>query len=131
MLSASGCIGTPRESITVSDNPGFHTISLHPNFDARLGHLSLDYDSAYGTIHSEWAVAGTHATWKITVPPNSTAVLATRNSNASGFQLDGAPVEGSARLGKGSAEGDFTLPSGSYTFTATLKATSEVALGTH
>lgn len=32
---------------------GFHTVVLHPVFDARLGNVSFEYESAYGTIHSD------------------------------------------------------------------------------
>ena len=31
-----------------ADDAGFHTINLHPVFDARLGSIMFDYDSAYG-----------------------------------------------------------------------------------
>ena len=59
---------------TVATDPGFHTIYLHPNFDARLGSLILDYESSFGIIHSEWNVQENQATWKVTVPPNATAL---------------------------------------------------------
>jgi hypothetical protein len=35
---------------------GFHTVVLHPVFDARLGSTAFDYDSSYGPIHSDWRV---------------------------------------------------------------------------
>jgi alpha-L-rhamnosidase len=50
---------------TVSIDPGFHTIYLHPNFDARLGSLIADYESPFGIIHSEWNVQGNQATWRV------------------------------------------------------------------
>ncbi len=61
---------------TSLDHAGFSEISLHPNFDARLGHLSFDYDSKFGTIHSDWKVDGTQVTWHVTIPPNTTALFA-------------------------------------------------------
>ena len=66
---------------TVSSNSGFHTVSLHPNFDARIGHLNFAYDSPYGTIQSDWTVQGSQVTWKVIVPPNTTAVLSTAATN--------------------------------------------------
>lgn len=117
---------------TIPASPGFHTISLHPNFDARLGHLDFDYDSTYGTIHSGWKIDGDHVTWKVTIPPNATALLATESSNASAFQIDGAPVDRSSKLRQGAASGELLFPAGSYTFAATLKhAKTEIAEATH
>ena len=111
---------------TASD-AGFHTIYLHPNFDSQLGHLNFDYDSAYGTIHSEWNSQGGRATWKITVPPNTTAMLSTNDSNASSFMLDGEPLEHSSKVGADPTSGDFKLAAGTYTLTATLRRSTNTA----
>jgi alpha-L-rhamnosidase len=51
---AAGVDATPLDA-------GFHTVVLHPVFDARLGSVAFDYDSAYGPIHSDWTVKGTTA----------------------------------------------------------------------
>ena len=48
---AAGVDATPLDA-------GFHTVVLHPVFDARLGQIAFDYDSAYGPIHSDWTVNG-------------------------------------------------------------------------
>jgi alpha-L-rhamnosidase len=106
---------------TMPASAGFHTIYLHPNFDARLGHLKFDYMSTYGAIHSEWEVRGQNATWSIVVPPNTTAMLPVDSSNAMGFLLDGVPLAKSAKLHM-TGPGEFELPAGTYKFTATLKA---------
>ena len=58
---AAGVDATPLDA-------GFHTIALHPVFDARLGSIVFDYDSAYGPIHSDWTVTGKAATtnpWRV------------------------------------------------------------------
>lgn len=107
---------------TMSTDPGFHTIYLHPNFDTRLGGLTLDYDSPYGAIHSEWSVRGNQATWKVTVPPNSTALLSPRATNAASMSFKGAPLERSELHADSS--GRFELPAGSYTFLVTLRKPS-------
>ena len=116
---------------TLPASPGFQTVYLHPNFDRRLGHLDFAYDSPLGTIHSAWSVAGDQVTWKLTVPPNATAMLATGSSNASDFQLDGAAIDHSSRVHAGSAPGEFQLGAGAYTFSATLEQATEVAYATH
>ena len=103
---------------TMTESPGFQVIRLHPNFDARLGHLEFDYDSAQGTVHSAWAVAGTNVTWHVTIPPNTTAMLATRATNAREFAVDGAAIAGSAAVKAAGSAGEYVLPAGSYVITA-------------
>jgi alpha-L-rhamnosidase len=111
---------------TVSSSPGFHTINLHPNFDARLQHLSFDYDSPYGPIHSDWRIDGGHATWNVTVPPNATAFFSPSQTNASSYLLDGAPLADSKKLHVTDTD-TFELPAGSYTFTTTLNKPQNLA----
>ena len=65
---AAGIDATPMDA-------GFHTVVLHPVFDERLGHVSFDYDSAYGPIHSDWTVTGATAVWHVTIPANTTGWL--------------------------------------------------------
>ena len=48
---AAGVDATPLDA-------GFHTVVLHPVFDARLGSVRFDYASSYGAIHSDWTVKG-------------------------------------------------------------------------
>ena len=105
---------------TVSADPGFHTIALHPYFDPRLGRLKFDYDSAYGTVHSDWSVRGKIIRWNVVVPPNTTAVLATESTNATDFKLNGSSLASSS-LKPGDTRGDFQLAAGSYSFTAILR----------
>jgi alpha-L-rhamnosidase len=57
------------------DDPGFHRIMLHPQFDATLGEAKATYDSSYGPITSNWKVDGNTITWEVVVPANTTALL--------------------------------------------------------
>jgi len=66
---------------------GFHTVLLHPLFDARLGSVSLDYDSPYGKIHSDWKITGSTAVWHLTLPANTTGKLALTAEEASRYRL--------------------------------------------
>jgi alpha-L-rhamnosidase len=67
---------------TIPEDPGFHTILLHPDFDARLGSVDFTYQSRYGAIHSAWTIQDHTVTWRITVPPNTTArVMIAGNSD--------------------------------------------------
>jgi len=103
-------------------DPGFHTVVLHPVFDARLGRLSFDYDSAYGPIHSDWTVTGSTAEWHLTIPPNASGWLPLSANEAARYTLDGAPLVKSRGASAGSLGGSsgFRLAPGSYTFLVRL-----------
>jgi alpha-L-rhamnosidase len=58
---------------TDAAGPGFHHLTVHPHFDASLPQLHVEYDSAYGTIVSDWQ-ANQHR-FTVTVPPNTTATV--------------------------------------------------------
>ncbi len=58
-----------------ADDPGFHRIILHPQFDASLGEAAATYDSPYGAITSSWKMSGKATTWKVVVPANTTAEI--------------------------------------------------------
>jgi alpha-L-rhamnosidase len=97
---------------------GFHTVALHPVFDARLGHVAFDYASAYGPIHSDWTVNGTTAEWHVTIPANTTGWLSLNADEAAKYKLEGAPLAAS-NLAKATArggQGGFELAAGSYNF---------------
>ncbi len=103
---------------------GFHTIYLHPNFDARLGSLDFRYQSSYGEIRSAWSMNGTTATWLVTVPPNTTARLPLPASRQGKFTLDGEAIASSKKLHLvSSADGisTYELPAGTYSFRVTTQ----------
>ena len=98
---------------------GFHTVVLHPVFDARLGSARFDYDSTYGAIHSDWAVKGSTAEWRVTIPANTTGRLELKPGEAAKYTLDGVPLTTSAAA-KPTASGGIELSAGSYTFVVQL-----------
>src|SRR5437879_11653219 len=77
---------------TVANDAGFHTILLHPNFDARLGKLDFSFASSYGIVRSAWSVAGRRVNWTITIPPNTSAELPLSTEMARAFRVDGKPL---------------------------------------
>jgi alpha-L-rhamnosidase len=112
---------------TDPSDPGFHTITLHPNFDKRLGHPAFDYDSAYGTVRSAWTTSGETVLWKVIIPPNTSAILSMRNTNATDFTLNRVALTDSEnQLKPGKLGGDIVLPAGAYSFNATLQQPSKV-----
>lgn len=108
---------------TVASDAGFHTILLHPNFDARLGNLDFSYESPYGTIHSAWAVTKQDVIWNLTIPANTSARMVLPQAQAKNYRLYGKPLSKSKfitiTMGKG-GESQYEIPAGTYTFTVVL-----------
>ena len=109
---AAGVDATPLDA-------GFHTVVLHPVFDARLGSIAFDYDSSYGSIHSDWTVTGKTATWRVTLPANTTGWF---TADAAKYQLAGLPLSQNVQAKASTRDGQpgFELPSGNYTFQVNL-----------
>jgi alpha-L-rhamnosidase len=109
---------------TVAPHPGFHTVLLHPNFDARLGTLNLTYQSAYGTIWSAWSISGRSAMWKITLPANTKGRLPIAREQKQSFKIDGQALSHSSRirlLGSDGGREVYEIPAGTYTFEVNLQ----------
>lgn len=108
---------------TISSDPGFHTISLHPNFNAEIGGVDFSYDSPYGRIHSEWKLEGRSALWHLTIPPNAIAELPLNAEQAGRYTLEGQPLSRS-RFAHRSNEPDgrlaYRISAGSYTLNVRL-----------
>ncbi|WP_348267324.1 family 78 glycoside hydrolase catalytic domain [Edaphobacter paludis] len=105
---------------TVASDPGFHTIYLHPNFDARIGNLNFAYDSPYGTVSSNWKINGADAVWNVTIPPNATAVLPLTSTKMYSMMLDGKPLASNDKIHL--EENAYRLPSGTYSFKISMNA---------
>jgi len=109
---------------TLPDDPGFHTILLHPDFDRRLGSLDFSYKSVYGTIHSAWTISGDLVAWNLTIPPNARGELPVSADQIGSFKLIGRPLAQSARIHSlRQADGNvwYEVPAGTYAFTVTLR----------
>jgi alpha-L-rhamnosidase len=113
---AAGVDATPLDA-------GFHTVYLHPVFDARLGHISFDYDSAYGPIHSSWTVTGATAAWHVTIPANTTGWLQVSADQAGKYKLEGAALSGSklAKAATRDGQSGYELAAGSYSFQVSVE----------
>ena len=58
---------------TDASGPGFHHIIIQPHFDPTLSHLHVEYDSAYGTIVTDWQQSQHRFT--VSIPANTTATV--------------------------------------------------------
>jgi alpha-L-rhamnosidase len=112
---AAGVDTTPLDA-------GFHTVVLHPVFDARLGHLAFSYSSTYGVIRSSWSIKDKVAHWDVTIPANTTGWLRLSSSEAKQYKLSGMPLDGSNLIRQIAQHGrsGFELPAGTYHFVVEL-----------
>jgi alpha-L-rhamnosidase len=112
---AAGIDATPVDA-------GFHTIVLHPIFDARLGSAAFDYDSAYGGVHSDWAIKNAKAEWHLTIPANTTGWLELEKSNATQYKIDGVAINENnmSRAATHDGKDGYELASGHYTIEVSL-----------
>jgi alpha-L-rhamnosidase len=108
---AAGIDATPLDA-------GFHTVVLHPVFDARLGTLDFSYPSTYGLIQSDWTLKGKSANWHVAIPANTTGWLALDAAEAGKYKLEGSALTESklARPATQDGQSGFELPAGSYSF---------------
>jgi alpha-L-rhamnosidase len=108
---AAGVDATPLDA-------GFHTVVLHPVFDARLGKVAFNYSSAYGPIHSDWTVNGQTAEWHVTLPANTTGWIALNADQAAKYKIGGVSITESklAKTGTRGGQSGFELAAGSYSF---------------
>jgi alpha-L-rhamnosidase len=111
---AAGIDTTPLDA-------GFHTVVLHPVFDARLGKIAFDYASSYGPIHSDWTATQNNFDWHVTIPANTRGWLPLKANDAAKYKLNGEAISSSklAKSGARDSESGYELASGSYNFAVT------------
>jgi alpha-L-rhamnosidase len=105
------------------ETPGFKTFLLKPEPDPAGALTSAEghYDSMYGRIESGWRIDGTTATYRFTVPANTTATLHLPTSGPAQVTVSGRPAASAAGVTAGVATAThavYTLSSGRYEFTA-------------
>jgi alpha-L-rhamnosidase len=103
-----------------NDDPGFHRIVLHPQFDSTLGEAKATYDSSYGTITSNWKVDGNSIQWYVVIPPNTTSLIYLPGGVATSILEGGKDIRQSAGVSlvlKDTRNAIYEAGAGSYTFT--------------
>ena len=104
---AAGVDATPLDA-------GFHTVVLHPVFDARLSPLEFKYQSSHGEIDSGWEVNGNTVEWHLTLPANTTGRLEVKADEVTRYKLEGVALSESPLVKK--VDGGFELQAGTYQF---------------
>jgi alpha-L-rhamnosidase len=103
-----------------TEDPGFHRIVLHPQFDSSLGEAKATYDSSYGPITSNWKVDGNSIKWDVVIPPNTTSLIYLPGGVATRILEGGKDIRQSAGISlvlKDSHNAIYEAGAGSYTFT--------------
>jgi alpha-L-rhamnosidase len=101
------------------DDPGFHKILLHPQFNSQLGEVDASYESAHGRIDSKWKIEGANVTWNVAIPANTTALLYFPGAAKAHITESGKNIEQSAGIKFFQTEGDhavYQAGSGVYSF---------------
>ena len=65
---------------TNTSGAGFHHMTIHPHFDPSLPQVHAEYDSAYGTVTTDWS--GAAHRFIVTTPPNTTATVVLPNGKS-------------------------------------------------
>jgi len=102
------------------EDPGFHRLVLHPQFDATLGAAKATYNSSYGPITSNWKVDGNTISWEVVIPPNATALLYLPGDVTSTILEGGKDIRQSPGISfvlRDDRNAVYEAGAGSYTFT--------------
>lgn len=87
-------------------NPGFKNVILEPHFVQGLNHFEASHDGPFGTILSSWKKESNVITWRISIPPNSSATIKFPNKQ---IFLQGRTIDNSKSLKVGSGDYIFEI----------------------
>jgi alpha-L-rhamnosidase len=94
--------------------PGYRQVLIAPKPGGTVTSATAALQTGYGQTRSEWTRNGSALTLKVVVPPNATATVQVPAASAAAVT---APAE-AVPQGYANGAAAYTLPSGSYTFTA-------------
>jgi alpha-L-rhamnosidase len=103
-----------------TDGPGFERIIVRPEV-GNLKYVKASYDSIHGKIESAWKIDGDQLVFDVTIPLNTTAMIAVPTSDVASVK-EGAAEAAKApgvqfiRAGQGAAV--YKVGSGRYHFVA-------------
>src|SRR5690606_29142267 len=83
-------------------SPGFKNILLTPHFVEGLTQFKASHTGPYGTIVSSWKRTANKITYRVTVPPNSTATLTFTDIIGKRIYESGKPLNANSEFLKAS-----------------------------
>ncbi len=102
-----------------AEDPGFHRLVLHPQFDATLGAARATYDSPYGAVTSNWKADGNTISWDVIIPSNTTGLLYFPGDVTTAILEDGKDIRQSTGISFVARDGRsaiYQAGAGSYRF---------------
>ena len=102
-----------------AEDPGFHRLVLHPQFDATLGAARATYDSPYGAVTSNWKADGNTISWDVIIPSNTTGLLYFPGDLTTAILEDGKDIRQSTGISFVARDGRsaiYQAGAGSYRF---------------
>ena len=102
-----------------TDGPGYRKITIAPQPEEGLTFAKAHYDSINGLISSEWHKQGSGLTLKVSVPPNTTALVRVPAAETAVITEGGGPAEKANGVSLQRREKDaayYEVGSGSYFF---------------
>lgn len=100
--------------------PGYKKFTIEPLLNAAFSYAKAGFESMYGNIRSGWEVKDGKVELKVSVPPNSKAVIIIHTSDNGSVTEGGKPVEtvfASTDISKSDKGIILTAGSGDYVFT--------------
>jgi alpha-L-rhamnosidase len=70
------------------EEPGFKKIRMQPVFPAGLDSLRASYETPYGEVKSEWHRRNGHIYWRISIPPNTKAIIQNKEIGSGEYQYE-------------------------------------------
>ncbi len=101
------------------DVPGFRRFILQPHPGGGLSSAAAAYRTMNGEIRSEWRRSGAEFTWRVTVPPNTSARIFIPSDPSTVPTESGHPLHSSPGLRSAGRSGCYCVchaPAGSYVF---------------
>ena len=110
------------------EQPGFKHIILRPQPVGDLTFVRASHKCMYGTIISDWKIAGGMLRWHVAVPPGTTATVYVPAKDAKSVTESGKPADGAEgveflRTENGASV--FAVGSGTYRFAAPSHALTQ------
>ena len=108
--------------------PGFKHFVLAPQIPRKMKSAEITHESPYGKIISAWSNQGGKVSWKVVVPPNSTATALIPAASADAIRENGKPLANAGLKARASERGAIPveLQAGTYKFDFELPPTPPV-----
>lgn len=130
-LFSQGISGLKRDESA----PGWKHFFVKPGINTRVSFAKVTLDTAYGPITTDWKVENNKLTWKLVVPPNTTATVLLPTSNSAECKegkslLLSANIPGITQVVDEGHQLRMLAAPGEYEFTSPLIGTATAAPAT-